>query len=129
MGAEVGPFYMPISMPPLSPTETEVLRQIWQLERASVQDVCESLPARRKISYATVQTLLRRLEKKGYLQHDVRGNAHIFYAAVQKEAVIKRTVSDFLDRLFGGNPLPLVQHLARHGKLSREDIEKLKDLV
>jgi len=118
-----------LRVPPLSPTETEVLRQIWQLERASVQDVCESLPARRKISYATVQTLLRRLEKKGYLQHDVRGNAHIFYAAVQKEAVIKRTVSDFLDRLFGGNPLPLVQHLARHGKLSREDIEKLKDLV
>jgi predicted transcriptional regulator len=38
-------------------------------------------------------------------------------------------VSDFLDRLFGGNPLPLVQHLAKHGKLSREDIEKLKDLV
>jgi predicted transcriptional regulator len=118
-----------LRVPPLSPTETEVLRQVWQLERASVQDVCESLPARRKISYATVQTLLRRLEKKGYLQHDVRGNAHIFYAAVQKEAVIKRTVSDFLDRLFGGNPLPLVQHLAKHGKLSREDIEKLKDLV
>ena len=118
-----------LRVPPLSPTETEVLRQVWQLERASVQDVCESLPARRKISYATVQTLLRRLEKKGYLQHDARGNAHIFYAAVQEEAVIKRTVSDFLDRLFGGNPLPLVQHLAKHGKLSREDIEKLKDLV
>ena len=113
----------------LSPTETEVLRLVWQIDRATVQEVCESLPAKRKISYATVQTLLRRLEKKGYLKHDVRGNAHVFTAAVKQEAVIKRTVSDFLDRLFGGNPIPLMQHLAKHGKLRSADIDKLKELV
>ena len=113
----------------LSPTETEVLRLVWQVDRATVQEVCESLPAKRKISYATVQTLLRRLEKKGYLKHDVRGNAHVFTAAVKQEAVIKRTVSDFLDRLFGGNPIPLMQHLAKHGKLRSADIDKLKELV
>ena len=113
----------------LSPTETEVLRLVWQIDRATVQEVCESLPAKRKISYATVQTLLRRLEKKGYLKHDVRGNAHVFTAAVKQEAVVKRTVSDFLDRLFGGNPIPLMQHLAKHGKLRSADIDKLKELV
>ena len=113
----------------LSPTETEVLRLVWQVDRATVQEVCESLPAKRKISYATVQTLLRRLEKKGYLKHDVRGNAHVFTAAVKQEAVVKRTVSDFLDRLFGGNPIPLMQHLAKHGKLRSADIDKLKELV
>ena len=113
----------------LSPTETEVLRLVWQLDRGSVQEVCESLPANHKISYATVQTLLRRLEKKGYLKHDVRGNAHVFTAAVKQEAVVKRTVSDFLDRLFGGNPIPLMQHLAKHGKLRSADIDKLKELV
>lgn len=117
------------SLPRLSPTETEVLRLLWQLEKASVQEVCESMPARRKISYATVQTLLRRLEKKGYLKHEVRGNAHVFTAAVHKETVITRTVGDFLERLFGGNPALLMQHLAKHGKLRREDIEKLKELI
>ena len=54
-------------LPKLSPTETEILRFVWDLNKATVQEVCENLPTRRRMSYATVQTLLRRLEKKGYL--------------------------------------------------------------
>jgi BlaI family penicillinase repressor len=112
-----------------SPAETEILRLVWQLKRATVQEVCRQLPATRKIAYATVQTLLRRLEKKGYLKHDVEGKAHVFYPSVERERVIRRSVSDFLDRLFGGDPIPLMHYLAQHGKVSAEDIEELKRLV
>ena len=116
-------------LPAVSPAETEILRIVWQLDKATVQQVCGKLPARRKISYATVQTLLRRLEKKGYLKHYIRGKAHVFSAAVRREAVIKRSVGDFLDRLFGGDPVPLMQYLAEHGSIDADDIEKLKQLV
>ena len=116
-------------LPTLSPSETEILRLVWQLDKATVQDVCDKLPAKRKIAYATVQTLLRRLEKKGYLKHHIRGKAHVFFAAVKSENVIKRSVSDFLDRLFGGDPIPLMQFLAEHGKIDADDIEKLKKLA
>jgi len=116
-------------LPALSPSETEMLRLVWKLDKATVQDVCDRLPARRKITYATVQTLLRRIEKKGYVKHNIRGKAHVFFPAVKKEHVIKRSVSDFLDRLFGGDPVPLVQYLAEHGKIDGDDIEKLKRLV
>lgn len=116
-------------LPALSPSETEILRLVWQLGKATVQDVCDKLPARRKIAYATVQTLLRRLEKKGYLKHHIRGKAHVFFAAVKSENVIKRSVNDFLDRLFGGDPIPLMQYLAEHGKIDAGDIEKLKRLA
>jgi len=115
--------------PAVSPAETEVLRIVWQLGKATVQNVCERLPAKRKITYATVQTLLRRLEKKGYLKHDTQGKAHVFFAAVKSEDVIKRSVSDFLDRLFGGDPVPLMQYLAEHGKMGAEDIGELQQLV
>ena len=117
------------NLPALSPSETEILRLIWQLDKATVQEVCDKLPARRKIAYATVQTLLRRLEKKGYIKHRNRGKAHVFFPAVKQEAVIKRSVRDFLERLFGGNPVPLMQYLAQHGKINTMDIEKLKELV
>jgi predicted transcriptional regulator len=117
------------NLPALSPSETEILRLVWQLGKATVQDVCEKLPAKRKITYATVQTLLRRLEKKGYLKHHIRGKAHVFFAAVKSEKVIKRSVSDFLDRLFGGDPVPLMQYLAEHGRIDAEDIEELKQLA
>ena len=113
----------------VSPAETEVLRLVWQLNKATVQNVCDSLPAKRKITYATVQTLLRRLERKGYLKHHLQGKAHVFFAAVKSEKVIKRSVSDFLDRLFGGDPVPLMQYLAEHGKIDADDIEKLKQLI
>jgi BlaI family penicillinase repressor len=116
-------------LPALSPSETEILRLVWQLDKATVQDVCDKLPAKRKIAYATVQTLLRRLEKKGYLKHHIRGKAHVFFAAVKSENVIKRSVNDFLDRLFGGDPIPLMQYLAEHGKIDASDIEKLKRLA
>ena len=116
-------------LPALSPSETEILRLVWQLDKATVQDVCNKLPAKRKIAYATVQTLLRRLEKKGYLKHHIRGKAHVFFAAVKSENVIKRSVNDFLDRLFGGDPVPLMQYLAEHGKIDAGDIKKLKRLA
>jgi len=113
----------------MSPAETEILRLVWQLEAASGQGVCEALPPERKIAYKTVQTLLRRLEEKGYLQHKSEGKAHVFVPAVRREQVVRRTVLDFVDRLFGGDPKPLMQFLAQDGHLEAEDLDELKKLI
>lgn len=113
----------------MSPAETEILRLVWQLGAATVQQVHDTLPEGRKIAYKTVQTLLRRLEEKGYLTHKAQGRAYVFCPAVKREAVVKRTVLDFLDRLFGGDPRPLMHFLAREGRIDTEDIEELKKLI
>ena len=115
--------------PAMSPAETEVLRLVWEPKKATVQQVYDTLPANRKVSYLTVATLLRRLEEKGYLKHQVRGKAFVYIPAAKKEEVISRTISDLVQRLFGGNPVPLMQHLALHSEISDEDIEKLRDLA
>lgn len=113
----------------VSPAETEILRLVWRLGSATVQDVCDALPKQRSVTYATVQTLLRRLEKKGYIGHEVKGKAHLFRPAANREDVIRRTVSDFVDRLFGGDPVPLMMHLADHSKLKGEDVKRLKKMI
>ena len=113
----------------MSPAETEILRLNWQLGEATVQQICDELPPKRKIGYKTVQTLLRRLENKGYIKHKTVGKAFIFYPAVKREDVVKRTVVDFLDRLFGGDPRPLMQFLAEDGRIDAKDIERLKKLI
>ena len=115
--------------PAMSPAETEVLRLVWDSKAATVQKVYDALPANRKVTYVTVATLLRRLEEKGYLKHRVRGKAFIYTPAVKKEDVINRTIGDLVQRLFGGNPVPLMQHLALHSEINDEDIEKLRDLA
>jgi predicted transcriptional regulator len=115
--------------PALSPAETEILRLLWRLESGTVQDVCKQLPPDRKITYATVQTLLRRLEQKGYVTHKSKGKAHVFIPTARQDEVIRRTVGDFVDRLFGGDPLPLMLHLAEKSKLDKKDANKLKKLI
>jgi predicted transcriptional regulator len=113
----------------MSPAETEVLRLVWESRQATVQHVYDALPANRKVTYVTIATLLRRLEEKGYLKHRVRGKAFVYTPAANKEDVIKRTINDLVQRLFGGNPVPLMQHLALHSEISDEDIERLRDLA
>lgn len=113
----------------LSPAETEILRLLWRLRQGTVQDVCDKLPAKRKIGYATVQTLLRRLEKKGYIKHKNLGRAHQFYPVVESQVVMKTIVTDFLDKLFDGEAIPLIQYLAEHDKITADDIKKLKKLI
>ena len=88
----------------MSPAETEILRLVWQRDGATVQQILEALPRERKVTYKTVQTLLRRLEEKGYLTHKTEGKAHVFCPAVKREAVVKRTVLDFIDRLIRRRP-------------------------
>ena len=116
-------------LPPLSPAETEMLRVLWQLGRGTVQQVLDSLPEGRDVAYATVQTLLRRMERKGYVAHDAEGKAHVFRPAVGREDVIRRTVGDFVDRLFGGDPVPLLRHLANRAELSAEDAARLRKVL
>ena len=113
----------------MSPAETEILRLVWQLEQATVQQVCEQLPPKRNIAYKTVQTLLRRLEEKGYLRHRIKGKAYVFSPAIKRQDVVKRTVLDFLDRLFAGDPRPLMQFLAEDGRIDADDIERLRELI
>jgi BlaI family penicillinase repressor len=115
--------------PAMSPAETEVLRLVWQSHEATVQQVYDALPPTRKVTYVTVATLLRRLEGKGYLKHRVRGKAFVYVPAAKKEDVIRRTIGDLVERLFGGNPVPLMQHLAQHSGITDEDIERLKELA
>jgi predicted transcriptional regulator len=113
----------------MSPAETEVLRQVWQLNEATVQQICDQLPSERDIGYNSVHTLLCRLERKGYLKHRERGKAHVFYPVVKQKEVVRRTVADFLDRLFGGDPRPLVQSLVEDGKITEDDIKRLRKLI
>ena len=113
----------------MSPKETEILRLVWQLNEATVQQIRDELPPDRHLAYNTVQTLLCRLERKGYLKHFLRGRAHVFSPLAKPQEVIKTTVRDFLNRLFGGDPKPLVQFLAEDGKIDEEDIKKLRELI
>lgn len=121
-----------ISLPPrpsLSKAELEIARIVWQLKGASVRQVFEALPAGREIDFTTVQTYLRRLEEKGYLNVRLDGRNRVYTPKVKPQTVIRETVSEMVDLLFGGETMPLMKHLVEERQFSSNDIDQLRQLL
>ncbi len=119
-------------MPPrpgLSKAELEIARIVWELKDASVRQVFDALPPGRDIDFTTVQTYLRRLEEKGYLNVRLEGRNRMYSPKVRAQTVIRETVGEMVDLLFGGDSMPLVRHLVEDSKLSSQDIEQLRQLL
>ena len=106
--------------------ELEVMDVLWGLGRASVREIQEQLPEKRRPAYTTVQTIVRRLEEKGAVRNVRKiGNAFIFEPLVTRQAAHRRLIAEVLD-LFGGSARPLMAHLVEAGKLSLEDLRELE---
>lgn len=114
--------------PALSKAETEIARIVWKLGEATVRQVLEQTSESRGIEYKTVQTYLRRLESKGYVTARKDGRSTVYSPRVRPAQVIKETVNDFVDRLFDGEALPLVEHLVRE-RVTPEEVQRLRDLL
>ncbi|QDT93966.1 BlaI/MecI/CopY family transcriptional regulator [Gimesia algae] len=115
--------------PALSKGEMEIARALWELKHATVREVFESFPALRGIDFTTVQTYLRRLEKKGYVNVKLDGRTRVYSPRVKPRTVIRETVDDLVDRLFAGETFPLMQHLIEDRQVSRADLDALKSLL
>ncbi len=113
----------------LTKFEMEIMGAVWSLGSASIREVHEKLPEKKRPAYTTVQTMIRRLEEKGAVRRTKQiGNAHIFEPAFSRDAAHKRLIDELLD-LFGGSARPLMAHLAEAGKLSLEDVRELETLL
>lgn len=115
--------------PALAKSELEVARIVWRLGRASVRQVLAALPADRNVDFKTVQTYLRRLEAKGYLRARREGRAKIYLPRIRPGQVVREVVDDLLQRLFGGESIPLFQHLIEDRGLSRPEIDRLRNIL
>lgn len=117
------------SRPSLSKGEMEVARVLWEIGAAGVREVFETLSNTSDMDYTTVQTYLRRLETKGYASSKLKRRLRIYTAKGRPGTVIRETVNDLVDRLFGGQSLPLVRHLIEDRGMSPKEIHELKVLL
>ena len=118
-----------MTIPKLSRTELKVMEALWSNGASSIREIQETLPAKGRPAYTTVQTLVYRLEAKGAVRRTKKiGGAHIFEAAVSRNAAQRRLVDELLG-LFGGRAQPLMSHLIEAGKLTLDDIEDAKKML
>src|SRR5687768_1786974 len=109
----------------LTRLEMEIMEAVWALGTASVREIQEQLPERKRLAYTTVQTIIYRLEEKGAVRRIKKiGNAHIFEAVVTRKAAHKRLIDDLL-QVFGGSPRLLMAQLVETGQVTLDDLKEL----
>jgi len=110
----------------LTKLELEIMGAVWALGSASVREIQEQLPERKRPAYTTVQTIIYRLEEKGAVRRVKKvGNAHIFEAVVTRKAAHGRLIDELLN-VFGGSPRLLMAQLVETGRLTLEDVRDVE---
>lgn len=91
------------SLPSVGPLENAVLHVLWQRGTATADDVRAALEPSRKLKESTVRTLLRRLEEKGFVGHEVAGRTFIYRPEVAPQNVATQAVRGIIDRFCSGS--------------------------
>ena len=118
-----------VEKPSLSKSEMEVARLLWEIGPATVREIHAEVCKSRQADFATIQTFLRRMESKGYATSKLEGRTRIYSAKTRPRTVIRDTVDDLIERLFGGETMPLVKHLIEERGIEASEINELRELV
>jgi len=108
----------------LTEREAQIMDIVWRLGEVTAEQVREALPGTPHDS--TVRTLIRVLENKGYLTHEVRGKAYIHRALVGRHKAQKLAVRSVLTRFFAGSAEDLVLRLIEDEHLSQKQLDELR---
>lgn len=110
--------------PRLSRLEFQIMETLWSKGDASIREIQESFPAKRRPAYTTIQTTVYRMETKGVVRRVRKlGNFHIFAASISRDAAQRKLIDELL-AFFGGRSQPVMAHLIESGKLSLEDVKE-----
>jgi predicted transcriptional regulator len=118
-----------MTLPKLTKLELQIMEALWTRGEASIREIQENFPEKKRPAYTTIQTTIYRLEAKKAVRRVKKvGNFHIFEAAVSRNAAQRRLIDDLL-ALFGGRTQPVMAHLIESGKLTLEDVKEAESLL
>jgi BlaI family penicillinase repressor len=106
-----------------------IMQTLWRLGRATAREITDALNEEESIAHSTVQTLLRTLEEKGSIKHEVDGRTFVFVPLVQEDKYKRNATRDLLERVFGGDVRSLVAHLLQNEKVSRKELDEIRQLI
>jgi len=113
----------------LSRLELQIMETLWTRGEASIREMQEAFPEKKRPGYTTVQTMVYRMEAKKVLRRVRKlGNFHIFAATVTRETTERRLVDELL-AIFGGRSRPVMARLIESGKLTLEDVKDAEKLL
>ena len=113
----------------LGKVQYRIMQALWQLGRATARQITDELSRTQPIAHSTVQTLLRQLEAKGVVAHDLEERTFVYRPLYQQAQVTETPLRDLLMRVYNGSIVNLMSHLLRHERISREELTQLRGLL
>ena len=120
-----------MSKPPprLGQVQLQIMQALWERGEATARQITDELSRAQPIAHSTVQTLLRQMEAKGAITHDVADRVFVFRPLFQRSEISETAARDLLTRVFQGSVYGLVAHLLRHERISPEERRRLRELI
>ncbi|MEA3478231.1 MAG: BlaI/MecI/CopY family transcriptional regulator [Bacteroidota bacterium] len=115
-------------MEELTAKEEEVMQVLWSLEKALVRDIMEKLPNSNQ-PYTTVASIVRILEKKGFVSHKPYGKTHEYFPLISKAEYRKQKFKGLITHYFDNSVESVVSFLAKEEKISPREFEELTRLI
>lgn len=111
--------------PALSQLESQVMDVLWQEDQATAESIRQALAQTRALKDSTVRTVLRRLEEKGYVAHEVAGRTYVYYPVDTSHRVAADAVRGLIDRFCKGSVEKLLVGVVESKIVSRDELMRL----
>jgi BlaI family penicillinase repressor len=111
-------------MQSLTKAEEQVMQIIWQKEKCLVRDIIDEL-GDPDIPHSTVSSVVRILEKKGFVSHKAYGKTHEYFPIIKKEDYTKNGLKEWIGNYFDGSPSQLVSFLVEKNQINMKDLNQL----
>jgi len=115
----------------LTEAELRIMNVLWDRGSATVHEVLEALPAKPALAYNSILTIVRILEKKGYVKHvkDEDKRAHVFMPQVNRKDATRFEVRHLVSRFFGNSREQLVLNVLEETSIDAEELDRLRQLL
>ena len=115
-------------MKEITKAQEDLLRALWEIKEGAISDVLESLDEP-KPAYNTVATVIKVLEKKGYVSHKTYGKTNVYFAVVSKKDYAQHLLKDTFKGLFNGSLNLMVSSFVKNKDVSLRELEELKEML
>lgn len=115
-------------MKELTKAEEQIMQELWKLEKAYVRDIIKLLP-KPKPAYNTVSTIVRILERKGFVGHEPSGKSHLYFPIVAKDNYKKAFMKHFVKDYFSNSFQNMVSFFANNKEISLNELEEIQAMI
>jgi len=119
----------PKKSPTLTEAELRLMDVLWQKGPATVQEILAALPQQKPLAYNSVLTIVRILERKGYVRHEKQGRAFVYSPVVERQEATRSEIRRLVQRFFQNSHELLVLNILEEESFDAGELKRLREML